>query len=100
MHSQRVLKDKHLKLQLQTDSGRLLEAIWFNHSAALPARVRLEATQAHHLLLPALPLLPEHLAQLLDLLTHLFLLCVAHLQLLVEDARAADLAQASEAGVH
>jgi single-stranded-DNA-specific exonuclease len=77
VHSQRVLKDKHLKLQLQTDSGRLLEAIWFNHSAALPARVAVVYRLAEDSYRG-----------------------VARLQLLVEDARAADLAQASEAGVH
>jgi len=37
--SQRVLKDKHLKLQLQRDN-RKFEAIWFNHADSLPDRIR------------------------------------------------------------
>ncbi|MFM7523631.1 MAG: single-stranded-DNA-specific exonuclease RecJ [Betaproteobacteria bacterium] len=36
--SQRVLKDKHLKLQLQRDN-RKFDAIWFNHADGLPDRV-------------------------------------------------------------
>ena len=38
--SQRVLKEKHLKLLLQKD-GRRLDAIWFNHNEALGAHARL-----------------------------------------------------------
>ncbi len=38
--SQRVLKDKHLKLLLER-KGRKLDAIWFNHVDALPSRARL-----------------------------------------------------------
>lgn len=38
--SQRVLKDKHLKLLLER-KGRKLDAIWFNHTQALPSRARL-----------------------------------------------------------
>lgn len=37
--SQRVLKDKHLKLQLQRDH-RKFDAIWFNHADGLPDRIR------------------------------------------------------------
>ena len=37
--SQRVLKDKHLKLQLQRDN-RNFDAIWFNHADSLPDRIR------------------------------------------------------------
>ncbi|MCX7216951.1 MAG: single-stranded-DNA-specific exonuclease RecJ [Burkholderiales bacterium] len=37
--SQRVLKDKHLKLQLQRDN-RKFDAIWFNHADGLPDRIR------------------------------------------------------------
>jgi single-stranded-DNA-specific exonuclease len=37
--SQRVLKDKHLKLQLQRDN-RKFDAIWFNHADSLPDRIR------------------------------------------------------------
>ena len=36
--SQRILKDKHLKLQLQRDN-RKFDAIWFNHADGLPERV-------------------------------------------------------------
>lgn len=36
--SQRVLKDKHLKLQLQRDN-RTFDAIWFNHADSLPDRI-------------------------------------------------------------
>jgi single-stranded-DNA-specific exonuclease len=36
--SQRVLKDKHLKLQLQREN-RKFDAIWFNHADGLPERV-------------------------------------------------------------
>ncbi|MDB5797676.1 MAG: Single-stranded-DNA-specific exonuclease RecJ [Paucimonas sp.] len=38
--NQRVLKDKHLKLTVEKN-GRRLDAIWFNHTDALPARARL-----------------------------------------------------------
>jgi single-stranded-DNA-specific exonuclease len=38
--SQRVLKEKHLKLLLER-KGRKLDAIWFNHAEALPSRARL-----------------------------------------------------------
>ena len=37
--SQRVLKDRHLKLQLERDN-RKFDAIWFNHADGLPDRVR------------------------------------------------------------
>ena len=37
--SQRVLKDKHLKLQLQRDN-RKFDAIWFNHADSVPDRIR------------------------------------------------------------
>jgi single-stranded-DNA-specific exonuclease len=37
--NQRVLKERHLKLQLQKD-GRSYEAIWFNHAEGLPERIR------------------------------------------------------------
>lgn len=37
--NQRVLKDKHLKLQLERD-GRPIDAIWFNHADGLPDRIR------------------------------------------------------------
>jgi single-stranded-DNA-specific exonuclease len=37
--SQRVLKDKHLKLQLQRDN-RKFDAIWFNHADGLPESIR------------------------------------------------------------
>jgi single-stranded-DNA-specific exonuclease len=37
--NQRVLKERHLKLQLQKD-GRPYEAIWFNHADGLPERIR------------------------------------------------------------
>ncbi len=37
--NQRVLKERHLKLQLEKD-GRQFDAIWFNHADGLPARVR------------------------------------------------------------
>lgn len=37
--SQRVLKERHLKLQLEKD-GRNFDAIWFGHTDALPARAR------------------------------------------------------------
>ena len=37
--NQRVLKERHLKLQLQKD-GRPYEAIWFNHAEGLPERIR------------------------------------------------------------
>lgn len=38
--SQRVLKDKHLKLQLEKE-GRQFEAIWFGHAETLPSNARL-----------------------------------------------------------
>lgn len=38
--SQKVLKDQHLKLMLETD-GRTLSAIWFRHKTELPPTVRL-----------------------------------------------------------
>lgn len=38
--NQRVLKDRHLKLQLARD-GRQFDAIWFNHADSLPARARI-----------------------------------------------------------
>ncbi len=37
--NQRVLKERHLKLQLDKD-GRRFDAIWFNHADGLPARIR------------------------------------------------------------
>jgi single-stranded-DNA-specific exonuclease len=37
--SQRVLKEKHLKLQLEKNGARY-DAIWFGHADALPERVR------------------------------------------------------------
>ncbi|MDB5763920.1 MAG: recJ [Herminiimonas sp.] len=37
--NQRVLKEKHLKLQLEKD-GRRYDAIWFGHADALPDRAR------------------------------------------------------------
>ncbi len=37
--NQRVLKERHLKLQLQKD-GRPFEAIWFNHAEGLPESIR------------------------------------------------------------
>ncbi len=37
--NQRVLKERHLKLQLERD-GRQFDAIWFNHADGLPARIR------------------------------------------------------------
>ena len=37
--SQRILKDKHLKLMLEKD-GRRYEAIWFGHAEAVAARAR------------------------------------------------------------
>ena len=37
--TQRVLKDKHLKLTLEK-KGRRFDAIWFNHADALPDRIR------------------------------------------------------------
>ena len=37
--NQRVLKERHLKLQLERDN-RKYEAIWFNHAEALPDRIR------------------------------------------------------------
>jgi single-stranded-DNA-specific exonuclease len=46
--SQRVLKEKHLKLLLEKD-GRQIDAIWFNHAESLPARAvvafRLDANE-------------------------------------------------------
>jgi single-stranded-DNA-specific exonuclease len=46
--SQRVLKERHLKLQLERDN-RKFDAIWFNHAEALPDRVvaayRLDANE-------------------------------------------------------
>lgn len=38
--SQRVLKDQHLKLELEAD-GRKLQAIWFRHKKELPPAARL-----------------------------------------------------------
>ncbi len=38
--NQRVLKERHLKLQLERE-GRRFDAIWFNHSDSLPARARI-----------------------------------------------------------
>ncbi len=38
--NQRVLKDRHLKLQLEKD-GRRYDAIWFGHVDALPDRARI-----------------------------------------------------------
>jgi single-stranded-DNA-specific exonuclease len=40
VENQRVLKDKHLKLALRSDAGRVFDAIWFNHNEALPGRAR------------------------------------------------------------
>lgn len=37
--NQRVLKERHLKLQLERD-GRQFDAIWFNHADGLPPRIR------------------------------------------------------------
>ena len=37
--NQRVLKERHLKLQLERE-GRQFDAIWFNHADSLPARAR------------------------------------------------------------
>jgi single-stranded-DNA-specific exonuclease len=37
--NQRVLKERHLKLQLEKD-GRQFDAIWFNHADGLPSRIR------------------------------------------------------------
>lgn len=37
--NQRVLKERHLKLQLEKD-GRHFDAIWFNHAEGLPSRIR------------------------------------------------------------
>ncbi len=37
--NQRVLKERHLKLQLERD-GRQFDAIWFNHADGLPDRIR------------------------------------------------------------
>ncbi len=37
--NQRVLKERHLKLQLDRD-GRQFDAIWFNHADGLPDRIR------------------------------------------------------------
>ncbi len=37
--NQRVLKERHLKLQLEKD-GRRYDAIWFNHADGLPDRIR------------------------------------------------------------
>ncbi len=37
--NQRVLKERHLKLQLDKD-GRRFDAIWFNHADGLPSRIR------------------------------------------------------------
>ncbi len=46
--NQRVLKERHLKLQLERDN-RKFDAIWFNHAEALPDRVvaayRLDANE-------------------------------------------------------
>lgn len=39
--SQRIVKEKHLKLQLQTHRDSKLDAIWFNHVEALPATAHL-----------------------------------------------------------
>jgi single-stranded-DNA-specific exonuclease len=38
--NQRVLKDRHLKLQLERE-GRQFDAIWFNHADSLPHRARI-----------------------------------------------------------
>ncbi len=38
--NQRVLKERHLKLQLERE-GRQFDAIWFNHADSLPARARI-----------------------------------------------------------
>ena len=38
--SQRVLKDRHLKLQLERDGSRF-DAIWFGHADALPSQARI-----------------------------------------------------------
>ncbi|CAM8648285.1 RecJ Single-stranded DNA-specific exonuclease [Oxalobacteraceae bacterium] len=38
--NQRVLKERHLKLQLER-AGRQFDAIWFNHADSLPARARI-----------------------------------------------------------
>lgn len=38
--NQRVLKERHLKLQLERE-GRQFDAIWFNHADSLPPRVRI-----------------------------------------------------------
>ena len=40
VRSQRILKDKHLKLQLEKDQV-LYEAIWFNHNEPLPDMARI-----------------------------------------------------------
>ncbi len=37
--NQRVLKERHLKLQLEKD-GRRFDAIWFNHADGLPSHIR------------------------------------------------------------
>lgn len=37
---QRVLKERHLKLQLERE-GRQFDAIWFNHANSLPTRARI-----------------------------------------------------------
>ena len=38
--NQRVLKERHLKLQLERE-GRQFDAIWFNHADSLPPRARI-----------------------------------------------------------
>ena len=38
--NQRVLKERHLKLQLERE-GRRFDAIWFNHADSLPGRARI-----------------------------------------------------------
>lgn len=39
--NQRIVKEKHLKLQLQTRQGSKVDGIWFGHVDALPASARL-----------------------------------------------------------
>jgi single-stranded-DNA-specific exonuclease len=37
--NQRLLKERHLKLQLEKE-GKQFNAIWFNHSDTLPSKIR------------------------------------------------------------
>jgi len=60
--TQRILKDKHLKLALRSKADRTFEAIWFNHAEPLPseARIAYRLAENHYNGTSRLQLIVEH----------------------------------------